>query len=183
MNRFLLVILFLFFALGAFAMGQKAVVNLDEYLLSNTKSGYTNVMVEDMVFSWKLQGQDIFVKIFAPLEGWLAIGFDPAEKMKGADYIIGIISNGAPMINEHYGDNPYGHKSIVLLGGKDLTGNKEGLENKDGTMIGFSIPQDPQDNFHKKLLPGSTHKVILAYGADKNMKARHAKRYIIEIKL
>lgn len=49
---------------------------------------------EDMKVFWTVDGDNIHVKLSAPTEGWVAIGFDPEDAMKGGDIAIGAVKGG-----------------------------------------------------------------------------------------
>ena len=46
------------------------------------------VKAKKMTFAWKIDGDMLAAKISAKTKGWVGIGFNPSEKMKGADFVI-----------------------------------------------------------------------------------------------
>ena len=45
-------------------------------------------------FAWKVDGDKLAVKLTAETEGWVGIGFNPINEMKGANFILGYVKNG-----------------------------------------------------------------------------------------
>jgi hypothetical protein len=56
---------------------------------------YSNeVKAKNMSFSWKIDGDKLAVKMSAKTKGWVGIGFNPSDKMKDADFILGYVKKG-----------------------------------------------------------------------------------------
>ncbi len=137
----------------------------------------------DMSISWSVKGKNLFVQLTAPTTGWVSVGFDPEKIMKGANFIIGYVSNNTAVIEDQYGVDLFIHKKDTELGGKDNVENKKGKVENGRTEISFSIPLDSKDPYDKKLEKGKEYKVILAYGPDYDMTKHHVKRYTVKIKI
>lgn len=146
-------------------------------------NGYRSVKAGDMVLQWEAEGLFLNIKLYAPTKGWLAVGFDPESMMKGANVIIGYLTEQHVVIEDQYGDGRISHKSDILLGGTDDVTKKSGVFTNGGTELSFTIPLDSADNFDKKLMPGKVYKVIMAYGEETNMGKKHLKDYSVLITL
>ena len=49
---------------------------------------------KNMTVFWRIDKEQIHVKLTAKTTGWVAIGFDPEKAMQGADIIIGAVKKG-----------------------------------------------------------------------------------------
>ncbi len=121
-----------------------------------------------ITFQWRTTSDSIYVKLSAHTTGWLAAGFDPepGQKMLHANQIIGYVSAGAVHIEDDYANQQTSHVSDVSLGGQDNVSDKQGSELAGTTEITFTFPLNSGDQYDKVLVPGDTHTVILAHGAD-----------------
>ncbi len=130
--------------------------------------------------SWQNDSTYLYVGLTSPGTGWVAIGFDPEQRMRGANIIIGAVENGEVVARDHSGTSPTGHREdssgeIVQVAGTERSGK---------TTIEFSIPLQSDDPSDKALQPGQTVPVILAYHASSDsFSTRHSKRTTTEITL
>jgi hypothetical protein len=46
---------------------------------------------KDMTFAWKIDGDNLAIKISAKTEGWVGIGFNPSKQMKDANFVLGYV--------------------------------------------------------------------------------------------
>ena len=112
-----------------------------------------------MTVHWQNDATTLYVALVAPGVGWLAIGFDPVNKMEGANIIIGYVSGGVLTIDDQYGSGPHNHAAdehddILSSGGREAGG---------ATTLEFSIPMDSRDPQDKRLEPGERYPIILSY--------------------
>ena len=112
-----------------------------------------------MTVSWQNDATTLYVGLVSPGEGWLAIGFDPVNRMEGANIIIGYVSGGVLTIEDQYGSGPQNHTAdahddILSSGGREAGGK---------TMMEFSIPMNSRDPQDRKLEPGERYAIILSY--------------------
>ena len=130
--------------------------------------------------SWQNDSTHLYVGLTSPGTGWVAIGFDPEQQMKGANIIIAAVENGEAVARDHSGTSPTGHREdsrseIVQVAGTESAGK---------TVIEFSIPLQSNDPSDKALKPGQTVSIILAYHASSDsFTARHTKRTTTQITL
>lgn len=151
--------------------------------LSLSAMEYSHTLqLEDMQFSWTIEGEQIHVKLSAKTTGWVAVGFDPEEDMLGANIIIGFVEDGKVAIQDHYGDRKRGHSSDEDLGGKNDVLNPEGSEEGEVTTISFTYPLNTDEKFDKPIHPEGTSRVMFAHGAGKDsFKNRHPYRAVYDI--
>ena len=128
----------------------------------------------------KLEGDTLYVGLVSPGTGWAAVGFSLTHGMKGADIIIGAVTEEGLVIEDHYGSSPTSHRQdessrITRAEGKEVEGK---------TTIEFAIPLASPDPNDVALTPGSEITVILAYQASSDsLTARHTKRSALTITL
>ncbi len=121
-----------------------------------------------MTFSWKVTESDLLIKISGKTTGWVGIGFNPVDQMKGADYILGYVKDGKVELRDDYGDSERNHTEDEKLGGaSDVT--VIGGEEKGGvTTLEFSIPLDSGDKFDTVIDPQGETVVLLAFGGKRD---------------
>jgi hypothetical protein len=140
--------------------------------------------LKKMKFFWTIEGDQIHVQLLAKTTGWISIGFDPEEKMKKANIIIGYFDakKGELKIEDHYADKRTNHSSDKKLGGKDNILNKSGSEENGITTLSFTLPLNSGDEYDKPINPTGMSKIMLAFGAGKDsLRSRHRFRTIYEI--
>ncbi len=160
------------FTFATFASGSGELSNI-------TLEGYSRATDEQMAFDlqWKVDGDVLHVQIAALTTGWVAVGFDPTNKMAGANFLIGYVAGGTPMISDDYGVAMFRHAPDTTLGGEKNISDLEGKEVNGATLLRFTIPLNSGDSYDKPLVPGKTYKVIYAHGSDgaDNFAAYHSK--------
>ena len=130
--------------------------------------GYTRIADKKLSydFQWQIDGSNLNVQIAAPTTGWLAVGFDPSDKMRDANILIGYVADGRAFLRDDFGVGPVKHGPDTGQGGTEDFSNLEGEETGGVTVLRFTIPLDSGDANDKKLEEGRTYKVIYSYGAN-----------------
>jgi hypothetical protein len=126
--------------------------------------GFSQVTAAGVTLKWKVQDSTLMVKVSASTTGWVAVGFDPTNRMQNANLIIGYVSGGDAFIRDDYGSALTSHESDVSGGGSDDVTDKGGTETGGVTEITFSIPLDSGDTRDRPLAEGNTYGVILSRG-------------------
>lgn len=179
MNKRLITTLFVLViaSVAAFAGGQ------DENDDSATPmlDGYQSATAAGVTVQWMVDETMLNVQVSAPTDGWIAVGFDPTNKMKDANIIIGFVKDGVVMLRDDYGIGQVRHGADVDNGGTDNLSNVEGGETDGATTIRFTIPLDSGDALDKVLVPGQSYKMIAAQGSKDDFGTIHAKRGSVEI--
>jgi hypothetical protein len=120
------------------------------------------------------------ITVSAKTGGWVAVGFDPASMMKGADILIGYVKDGKAFGRDDTGSSPISHKSDESMGGTSDFVSVAGTE-KDGiTTLVFTVPRASKDALDKPLTAGK-HSVILAYGSADDFSTKHVAKGKAEI--
>jgi hypothetical protein len=142
------------------------------------------VKVKDMTFAWTVDGDKLAVKVAAPTDGWVGIGFNPTEAMKGANIVMGYVKNGKVKIVDEFGDQETGHSIDTKLGGSEDVTVIGGSEEGGVTTLEFAIPLDSGDKSDNVINVNSDTKIILAYGAGRDsFLPRHKFRTSIVVNL
>jgi len=117
------------------------------------------------------------VGLVSPGTGYVAIGFDPDHRMKGANFILGAVEDGRLLIRDDYGDGSVSHAADTMFGGTNDILEAAGREENGHTTIEFVIPLATRDPNDKTLVPGETYEILIAYHeTSDSFAARHSWR-------
>lgn len=139
------------------------------------EESYKTVNVKKFVFSYLVADENLKVKVSYPTTGWIAVGFNPVRKMKGANFIFGYNLNGKAVVGDEYGDSPYSHKSDTLLNGKNNIIESTCTEENKTTTLSFTIPLNSGDTKDVILEKGKEITIVLSAGKKDNFKIKHFK--------
>lgn len=135
------------------------------------------VEAKNISFSWKIDGDNLAGKVSAKTDGWVGVGFNPTNKMKDANYVIGYVKDGKVKIVDEFGETATGHKADDKLGGADNVKVVGGTEEGGMTTIEFEIPLNSGDDKDGVLDPKGDTKLLLAYGAGRDsFRSKHKYR-------
>ncbi len=128
--------------------------------------------------SWSTDGEYILISMAAETTGWVAIGFDPDNRMEGADMVIGwVADSGEAQCVDAYATGPTGpHPPDTELGGEDSILEYSGAEGEGRTVIEFMRPLAGDDEFDKSIPLTGELVVIVAFGSDDEFSQRHTSR-------
>lgn len=139
---------------------------------------------KDMTFAWKVDGENLAVKISAKTEGWVGIGFNPSKAMKDSNIIIGYVKKGEVKILDEFGDKENAHSPDKKLGGTEDVTVVGGTEENGVTTLEFVIPLKTEDKHDTTIDPGGDTTVLLAYGGGRDsFRAKHRYRGTIVVNL
>lgn len=116
----------------------------------------------------------------SPGTGWVAVGFDPVNRMQGANYLIAAVTGAGLLVEDHYGTGPTTHRrdrreDLLRAAGRIAGG---------ATVVEFVIPLDSGDPEDKPLRPGRTYTVLLAYHrSSPSFAVQHTARGAVQIAL
>jgi hypothetical protein len=144
---------------------------------------YTHSLTaDDMTVQWRVDETMIHIKLTAPTEGWVGIGFDPEDAMKGSDIIMGAVKKGKVKIVDHYGDRKRGHSPDEKLGGKTNVIDPQGSEADGTTSIWFSLTLGSDEEWDKAIDLNRMYPIMLAYGSGADSFRRgHAWKGVYEV--
>ena len=138
--------------------------NIYSCTLNAQKESKMNLIEKNgMQAQWNWEGESLYFQVFAPKDGWVAIGLNVKTGLAGTNLIMGAVTDGKVKIDDRYTLKPGNHQAIKNLGGKDLLTKKNGFEDEKGTTITFKIPTLPNDKYHINIEKGKEYYMLLAY--------------------
>jgi hypothetical protein len=142
------------------------------------EEGFKQASAGGVTLNWKVEGSNLRVKVSASTTGWVAVGFDPTNRMQNANIIIGYVVGSDAFIRDDYGSAPTAHQADTNGGGTDDVTAKGGSEVGGVTEITFTIPLDSGDARDRALTEGNTYTVIFGRGPDgaDNFSVQHGAR-------
>lgn len=133
---------------------------------------------------WSNDDTVLRMGLLSPGTGYVAIGLDPDQRMRGANFILGAVRDGQLEMRDDYGTGLLRHEADVAIGGRDDILAAAGREVNGQTMIEFVIPLDSGDPFDKPLKPGETYTILVAFhNTNDSFSAMHSQRGSGEIQL
>ena len=127
-----------------------------------------------MVLQWKVEEGRLHVILSGQTAGWVGVGFNPSDKMKDANFIIGYVADGEVVLEDHYGTRKGRHTVDTELEGSEDLVVIGGEESNGITRIEFTIPLDSGDDSDRALVPGNRYPVLLAYGKADDLGKGHS---------
>ena len=137
----------------------------------------------DYEIYWTSDEQYIYIGMKAKTSGWLAVGIQPGTKMKDADMVMGVVSDGKAIIYDFFCTGDYGpHSPDNELGGTDDIIEFGGQEVGGYTTIEFKRLLDTGDKYDLPV-SGGISKIIWSYSLDEKPTKKHVNRGYGEIDL
>ena len=127
-----------------------------------------SVTADKMRFDWSINGDVLAIKLTAPTKGWVGIGFNPSNKMKDADFIVGYVKGGKVSIFDEFGTHASKHGKDTKKGGNNDVTIVGGTEKGKQTTLEFTIPVNSGDSLDATLDTQGDTVVLLAYGPDRD---------------
>ncbi|MDD5264223.1 MAG: hypothetical protein PHU43_05220 [Candidatus Bipolaricaulis sp.] len=112
---------------------------------------------------WSNDASFLRVGLISPGTGYLAIGFDPDNRMQGANFVLAAVRSGQLWTRDDYGNGPVTHASDVSLGGTDDILAAAGRESEGKTYVEFVIALNSGDRFDKPFTPGTTYDIVISF--------------------
>jgi hypothetical protein len=112
---------------------------------------------------WSNDASFLRVGLTSPGMGYLAIGFDPDDRMQGANFVLAAVRSGQLWTRDDYGNGPLTHASDASLGGTDDILAAAGRESEGKTHVEFVIALNSGDRFDKLLTPGTTYDIVISF--------------------
>lgn len=137
------------------------------------------IEVAGMEFHWLNDDSHLYAAMSAETSGWVSVGFDPEDRMKGANYVLGYVKDGEVFIQDMFGVKPIGpgsHPPDEELGGANDILEYAGREAGGLTVIEFKTPLDSGDQYDKPLRSGGSYDLIVAIGPRDDFASRHVSR-------
>ncbi|MHA2245131.1 MAG: DOMON domain-containing protein [Candidatus Hodarchaeales archaeon] len=129
----------------------------------------------DYSLYWQVIGDEIYFAIRGNTNGWVAIGFDPENRMKNADMIFGWVNSTGVFVVDSFATGPYGpHPPDTDLEGINNILEFNGTEENDTTIIEFKRLLDTNDYLDKPIPRNGTVTAIWAIGSTDSFTSQHA---------
>jgi len=142
------------------------------------------VKAKNMTFAWKVDGDTLHAKMSAKTKGWVGVGFNPSNKMKDANFILGYVKDGKAEIADHFGTKATGHAADSKSGGSEDVTLVGGTEEGGMTTIEFTLPMNSGDKMDGALNADGDTMLLLAYGPDRDsMRPRHRYKKTMTVNL
>lgn len=143
-----------------------------------------SVQADEMMFAWKVDGDNLAVKISAETDGWVGIGFNPSRKMQDANFILGYVKGDTVKLTDEFGITSTSHKEDEKLGTTEDVTLVGGTEKGGVTTIEFIIPLNSGDKHDGVIAVDGDTVVLLAYGAGRDsFRSRHKFRTTLTVNL
>jgi hypothetical protein len=151
-------------------------------IMLSSISAYTFVK-NGMEIRWKfLPNKQLEIRLSAPTNGWLAIGFNTKSGLKGTNLIMATIKNAEVEIEDHYIIAAGDHQKVEDLGGKNHLLEFSGTESLTETKIIFTLDTQADDHHHH-LKAGHEYFILLAYSRSDDFDHHSTMRTEVKLKL
>ncbi len=153
-------------------------------LLTTILSGTPKTLeAEEFLLRWEHEEDKVNFSLFAPTDGWVAIGFTENEDIVDSNLIMVRVED-----HKAYGEDQYivgfgKHPEVTSLGVPSRISDVSGHENSDGTTISFSITKQQMDSYHFDLSEGNEINVWLAWSVSDDFDHHSRKRILRRIEL
>ena len=144
-------------------------------VISDREYSQKQVFGELEVYS-RIDGEVVRMALKAKTNGYVAIGFDPTDRMKDADMVMGYVKDGKAFVADMFSTGPTGpHPPDDQQGGRnDVT--VFGGSKKDGvTILEFERKLVTGDSKDKEIKKGD-NKIIWSISDAEAFSGRHSKR-------
>jgi hypothetical protein len=136
-----------------------------------------------MSVSWHIEGGKMHLKLMAPTDGWIAIGFNTNEELAGTNLIMAVVGTDKTTLSDRYIIAAGDHRPVEDLGGKSVVQLASSQEDESGTTVHFSIPLSSSDKFHHTLTVGKTYYLLMAFSQEDDFMHHSIMRTTVKIKL
>ncbi|WP_297091659.1 DOMON domain-containing protein [Thermococcus sp.] len=127
-----------------------------------------------LVVYWRNDGEYLYMALKGQTTGWVAIGFEPTDKMKDADMVFGWVQEGNAVVIDAYSTGTYGpHPPDEKLGGSSDIIEYAGKEENGYTVIEFKRKLNTGDQYDKAFTPGQKVKFIFAMADADDFTTKH----------
>ncbi|WP_048147829.1 DOMON domain-containing protein [Palaeococcus ferrophilus] len=123
---------------------------------------------------WRNGDTYLYMALKGQTSGWVAIGFEPTDKMKDADMVFGWVQDGNTVVIDAYSTGTYGpHPPDEKLGGSNDILEYAGKEENGYTVIEFKRKLNTGDQYDKAFTPGQKVGFIFAMADADDFTTKH----------
>ncbi|PSR08429.1 MAG: hypothetical protein DA408_20555 [Bacteroidetes bacterium] len=131
--------------------------------ISATPPSENYFVIDGMQVEWAYEGDLLTFKLHSPYQGWLALGFNPANDLINANLVMGAVAEENTRMEEFFVVGFDNQQSITSLGGQPAVQHYLGHEDASGTSFEFTIDTRVTDDFHYDLREGQRVWLICSY--------------------
>ena len=164
------------FALSAATNGIAA----DNFLTKTIKSPKGDVTLE-----WRISASNLEIKLKAPTEGWLGVGFNDRNGMKHGHLImVAVDKSGKVTFSERIGESDNrAPTEIQKLGGKTHVTAESGKRERGASEVDFTIPLATGEKAYFDIDKTKKVVVLVAYAMTPNFNSQHFFRQFFTLDL
>lgn len=119
----------------------------------------------------------------APTRGWIGIGFNESEELRGTYLLMGAVKGEKVIFEEHAVLSPGNYKTFRELGVKTSVEQAQGTEKDGYTAIRFELPIHSPTEHGKDLSAGTTYHLLMAFSREDDFQHHSMMRTSVPIKL
>lgn len=149
----------------------------------DTPTAVKTVSVDGFQATWHFEGEQLAIEIFAPTDGWVAVGFNQRDDIVNTNLIMGAVVEGTVVVEDQYVVAAGQHPQVTEIGGQSAISAVLGTEQAGQTTISFNVPQQASDSFHYDLLPGTEIYLICAYSREDDFEHHSMMRKHVRVTL
>lgn len=124
--------------------------------------------------SLTIKGDTAEITVSAQVRGWVAVGINPTNRMKDANFLIGYVKDGVATVRDDYGVGATSHNDDTKIGGVANILSSAGSELDGWTTVTFVVPLNSGDA-KDSLIKSGKHKVILGASNSDSFTGPHSK--------
>ena len=152
-------------------------------LNENAGAATKSVEVRGMVFAWQIEDDKLIGWLTAPVNGWLAVGFNTTMGLANTNLLMFSIENGVPEASDRYILKAGDHRPVALLGGRSAITLLKGQEYATHSTVHFEMNLAVADPWHHSLKKGQVIHLLLAYSEADDFQHHSIMRAHLEIEL
>lgn len=145
--------------------------------------GEKAVEAAGVMLNWEISGDTLCGWLTSPGKGWVAVGFNSKNELKGANLLMFAVSARGLEMEDRYIVAPGEHHADRELGGEMNITFAEAESHGKGDKVFFKIPLDSGDPYDHSLREGMMVWVILAWSREDDFGHHSAAREHVQITL
>jgi hypothetical protein len=143
-------------------------------LIDDREYPHSSSLSDRFTIYWRNDNQFLYMALEGETSGWVAIGFEPTNRMKDADMVFGWVENGQVTILDLYSTGTTGpHPPDDQLGGTNDIIESDGKEENGYTIIEFKRRLNTGDEYDNSLLPDSEVTFIWSMSNEDDFAVKH----------
>jgi hypothetical protein len=121
------------------------------------------IRLGNMDCTYEIKKDRLQIILSAPTEGWLAVGFNNQNSIKGADLLMFCVKGDEVIFEDQFVHAAGKHPEDSLCGGESNIRMESAAEESGRTIVEFSIPLSSGDKFGFVHQTGQDFWLILTY--------------------